>query len=347
MRRYAIVILVLLVVVGPVLVAGLVIGPALHTGQVNSLIEQYSTSPHQETADRLVKLLRRGRLPRKQGDRVFEVLMTPRVAVRTTYSSEGPIYIAIGRDSNLAFGDLCVRMDECVYSGEERLKRERMISNALEKEPRFELIGSRETADGAVVRLDRPGDYEIRLVYKYDLVELPLRTGTVLHECFFEMPITLRVVEPEQAEKVVLKSDPGLDNQIKTAFKLVRRSVGWASYSVGDDTYQYRPMLGLEAPTFPENVAFKVSYRDEAGSTIAFENFFVSQRAGTSLGLDPSSSVIPIVPLNNLGLEPGHYRGVIVLETDAELAYQDAAMKTVWDGTIELPVEFEIREAAE
>lgn len=188
---------------------------------------------------------------------------------------------------------------------------------------------------------------EVRLVFGYALIDYSRLSGTVIYECSFDIPITVRVVEPEQAEKVVLKSNPALDSQIKTAFTLVRRAVRWVSYSVGDDTYQYRPLLDLEAPTFPENVAFKVSYRDEAGFIAAFDNFFVSQRAGTSLGLDPSSYVIPIVPLSNLRLEPGHYRGVIVLETDVELAYQDAAMKSVWDGVIELPVKFEVRKAAE
>lgn len=333
----------------PALLAGLLLAYSLAISRrrVHALVERYATSPDQGTANRLVKLLRKRRLSRELGDRVFKLLMTPQVAVRSSYSSEGPVYIAIGLHSNLGFVDFGVRMSESVCAGAEHLNKLAPEIGPLDKGPRFELLTRGRAAAGSVVQLDRPGEYRVRLVFRYALSDSSRPSGPPAYECSFDVPITVRVVEPEQAEKVVLKSNPRLDGRIKAAFKIVKGPELWVSHSLSGSAYRYRPFLSLEAPTFPENVALRVSYRDEAGLTTSFKNFFVSQRAGTSLGLDPSSYVIPIVPFDTFGLAPGHHRGVIVLETDADLAYQDAAMKSVWDGVIELPVKFEVREAAE
>lgn len=158
MRKAVIPILVLALLAGLLLAYSLAIAPALRERRVEALVERYSGNPDQGTANRLVKLLRKRRLSRELGDRVFKLLMTPQVAVRSSYSSEGPVYIAVGLHSNLGFVDFGVRMSESVYAGAEHLKKLAPEIGPPDKGPRFELLTRGRAAAGSVVQLDKPGE---------------------------------------------------------------------------------------------------------------------------------------------------------------------------------------------
>jgi len=339
MRKYATAILVVGLLVVLVLAFTLVLAPAFHKRYVNALVQRYSNSPDRVTASKLIKLLDRQRESREQGDKILEALVTPWVAVRQAYGTDSPIYITTSLPFAVSFWH-GLRSVEQVRAGSEVLRSWSGVGyNQVSGMPDPIEIKRGVTADGSVEDIAGTGVYHVVLRYTYELLTTEVmapyeehRAAKPLYVCSFEVPVSIRVVEPEASEKVALVSDKHLDSEIVGGFSI--------------DVTMYRSPHVVSEHPLAENVAFRVAYRDQAGQSKPFEQFSVTARGGHARH-SPGGKWTRPVPWDRLELEPGRHTGTLVLETDAELAYQDAAMKTVWDGTIELPVEFEIREAAE
>jgi hypothetical protein len=347
MRRYAMLALVLVVLVGVVLVAGLVIAPAANRCHVNALIERYSSSPDQETADKLAGLLDWGRVPPEQGGRILKMLLTPRVAVRETYRSDRPVCVTMNRPFWLHFPRMTLNSREW-YLPQDTGGPSSSTSggyggggSGVDPLPVYREISTGNLADGSRVAIAQVGTYTASIRYEYDLYAPSSKEGdSPLYTCRIEIPLEIRVVQPDEAEKVNLVSGKELDRQMKAAFRLESHP-GGSGHSTREVAYETRPAFEITYLPLSENVAFRARYRDASGFTKPFPEFVLLQRAGHRWpAFEPRWSAW--ISLSQLRLEEGDYRGTLILEADEAAAYRDSAMKAIWDGVLQFPIEFHV-----
>lgn len=331
-----------------VLVAAAVVGyifvmrPMRWASQAESLMRKLTTAPDQDSATRLAVLLVRRRLSPAQGGRALKVLMTPRIVVRSSYRSDRPVMIAINNGFWLNSWPMRLdRTDWILPQDGTRPSRQGGAGHSNSPTPWFERVSEGTAPDGSVVGIDGPGTYSVTIRYEYTLREdHGSGAGPPVYSCTIDTPIEITVVEPEDAEQITLVSNPAVDKAMAAAVRLERlRGIGgWSTKEVG---YEIRPMYRFVFTPLPENVAFRATYRDQSGTEKAFPDFLLLQRAGRTWGsFGPEWS--HDFSLAQLRLEAGKYKGTIILTPDDEAAYRDAAIKTLWDGTLEFPIEFEV-----
>jgi hypothetical protein len=249
------------------------------------------------------------------------------------------VSIAVSRASDLHFEDGRIVKKHDLQAGGESLTKGSAGGNRVTSGPYYEPVLQALSGDGTIVPLTNSGSYTVNVIREYELYD----GSTLLHRCAFDIPVTVRVAEPEHAEQVTLKSGASLDARIKAAVKLTRQAAV-ETYSTPNGEYEADTVCWIEVEGPPENVAFRCSYRDESGFTRDFADFTVVARRGPSTS---GSRFLPrwtsMMNPRELQLETGHYKGVIVLTADEEVAYRDPAMKTIWGGTIEFPIEFEVK----
>jgi len=337
MRKTALVVVTIVLAAAAILGYIFVLVPARARQEAERLMKRYAAAPDQQTANRLIELLCKRRVPKEQGDRIFELLLTPRVEVRSAYRSDRPVFIAVGRASDLSFRDCSLRIRHDLRAGGESLYKGSSGGNHLSPGPFYEGVSWAASGDGRVVPVDGPGTYTVNVVREYELHE----GGVLLHSCAFDIPVTIHVLDPEHAEHVAVLSAPALDAKMKAAMTLTTQSAE-ETYSTPSGEYTADIGCWIVATSPPENAAFRCSYRDDAGFTKPFPEFTVLARSGTAVGAGLLPSWGSMLPIRELQLETGHYKGVIILETDEEIAYRDPAMKTIWGGALEFPIEFEV-----
>ncbi|MFW6164291.1 MAG: hypothetical protein ACODAJ_16095, partial [Planctomycetota bacterium] len=154
-----------------------------------------------------------------------------------------------------------------------------------------------------------------------------------LYRCSFEIPVAYRIVEPQHAERIERRTGPQLDEAVRAAVRLTRERWAAGTDLPSGERYQASGRARLEVGALPENVGFRFAYRDQGGMTVRVPDWAFRRRAH----LPEAGTTLPLVSLR---LPPGRYVGTAILEADEAAAYPDAAIKTVWGGTLELPISF-------
>ena len=327
--------------------------------RARGLATQYRRNPDLHTARLLGDLLSFGGLPRDQGNQVLLALVEPIVLTRESYAVGKPIHVSIrGRRP---FSVQLYNHGHRQYIAP--FWEGKGLGAGGGSGPHPAIGGSPRTL--RISRgVDTPGEYsaEIRQVFKlFPLhgktereslhrpkgpwpISLPpslvVRNGTFdmqdesRYEVDITIPVKIRVVNPADAEKVEVVSSPALDAAMNAAFVRDTRS----SCESGSRSKGVRIVVpfAFECADLPENVAYRFSWRTSDGQTIPVKDYDVVMRKGESWSIS-----LPLLDL--LKTHPvGKHAATLILTPDPEAAYRVPEIKTIWGGTLQIPVEFEI-----
>ena len=172
--------------------------------------------------------------------------------------------------------------------------------------------------------------------------------GPADYHCQVKLPVTIRVAEPGGEEKIELRTGPELDKTVRQALKVESGSDGGVPRSI------LHVKVAVDGTRAPENVFFRAVCRSRppqsdgdpaSDKTIEMSAwtgpqthrvfwfrgpYAVHERSETFYGL--------------AGPGPGTYRSHIVLTPDVDAAWPDPRIKTLYGGTVELPIAFRLDE---
>jgi len=133
-----------------------------------------------------------------------------------------------------------------------------------------------------------------------------------------------------------LVADPQTDTIMRTAIAAAA-SDRHGSYGTPAGRRGHRGSTSVIFKTFPVAVAFELSLRLADGRELPAGPNRQPQRIRARAG----ESGAYVVNVGNFGItEPGDYAGTLVLRTDPNYAYEDPAIKSIWNGTLEFPIAF-------
>ena len=321
--------------------------------RVEWAIGRFEARPSQGRADVLVRLLEDNIATVKQGERMLELLLRPKVTTRASYP--------LGRCPMIALEPtFALRFQNAGLGGaEELLCNGTTVRHNRRRDGRGEegrlLIGPSRAPEAA-------GPYRLevrqeRLLYQYNLPPrwvwrpwagpfprclLPSRQMPVWsfesqprcdYSCSIAVTAEIVMAEESEAERVELVSNPRLDEDMHAA---LRCSVSSSTGNARSEALGTRGNAGWVQITYqdlPAALGFKSVLILSDGREIRGRKWFYA-RVG-------SAGQFTVSPADFVITEAGSYTGSLVLRADPEVVYWDATIKTIWDGTLEFPVSFE------
>jgi len=157
------------------------------------------------------------------------------------------------------------------------------------------------------------------------------------YACKVTVHADIVVVEKSQAERIELISNPALDTAMQATFSGSTRSMSYR-YSTPSGKRKSDGALEITFRDIPTAVGFEAMLRLSDGREIASSarlSHLLPARAG-------SSGRFIVFPSGFAIEEPGSYNGSIELRPDPNAAYEDPAIKAIWNGTLEFPISFTI-----
>ena len=312
-----------------------VIRPAAYRRQARPLIKRYRTAPDQKTAQALADLLDQQRLPKRLGNEILELLVTPEVAVRAAYpAGQGP-HVAVDHPVSCRFSQTALHCGRSVWVEGRRARGSAGGMSTVGP-------GSQVLAVQVPVM---PGTYDCALDYDWvlaretvgqDIPPSQEEKAVAVYSCAFRVPFVVRIVEPDRAERIERRTSPELDRGIRSAIRVTKEMYGEEKVLETGERYRTRGHCRVDIGSLPENVGLRFTYRDQGGMAMPVPGWSLRLRASM-----PATSAM--LPIGSLMLPPGRYQGTAILRADEAAAYPDAAIKTIWGGTIELPIEFIVR----
>jgi len=174
-----------------------------------------------------------------------------------------------------------------------------------------------------------------------------LRGGTLRetgsYKADFQIPLEITVVEATEAEQVALVSDPELDKAVRQSFTCRHHDA--YPFASEPRPVVYKGMVALKWKNVPIALVFETVLRLPDGREILHPSHHVTgvgrfrTRAGGSevLYCTRFATGLPLAV-------PGQYEATIVLRPDPNFAYDDPAIKEIWNGTLEFPMSFSLYE---
>lgn len=321
----------------------------VHDWRVDRAMARFRAAPSSQHAARLTQLLAEGSVRRGQGERILTLLLQPKIVTRTAYAVGQPVGISVERPASLSIAGNRIEFKEEAWAGERPMRRRGPSTGTSDNFP--EIFMARGLPS-------EPGVYhgEIRTTCKiintairkptlWDRIYATLRRPRAArapvsveptYECRFAVPFDLNVVEGDRAERLERIADPQTDGTMRMAIATLT-SEQHGVYGTAPGRRGYRGCTYLTFKTLPLAVAFELSLRltddRELPAAANSQRQHLRVRAGTS-GIFP-------VNVGNFGItEPGEYAGTLVLRSDPNYAYEDPAIKALWNGTLEFPIAF-------
>jgi len=163
----------------------------------------------------------------------------------------------------------------------------------------------------------------------------PART----YEYDFTMTAQATIVAKDKAERVALTSSPESDQTMRAAFSSASSHNCVAQYATDSGERWIRGCGQITYKNLPTAVAFTVAVELPDGRRI--EETTVGSRGFSARAGD--SGIFTVYPSEFIRWEqPGGYDATVVLTPAPDRAYQDPAIKTLWDGTLRFPISFKI-----
>ena len=160
------------------------------------------------------------------------------------------------------------------------------------------------------------------------------------YTCSLAAEADIVIVEKSQAERIELISNPDLDAAMQGAFRCRTFSAMTHWYQTPSGRRRASGTLEIAYRDLPAAVGFEPVLRLEDGREIT-SNRQTSHRLFARAGRTGNFWISP----SNFILDgPETYTGSIVLRADPNSAYEDPAIKAIWDGELEFPVSFSVAE---
>ncbi len=174
-----------------------------------------------------------------------------------------------------------------------------------------------------------------RLLGRPPAMRMVASTGPT-YECQLAVPFDLSIVEKDQAEQLELVADPQAGEIMRAAIA-IETSDRHGAYGTPAGPRGHRGSMSVTFKTLPVAAAFELSLRLADGRELPSGTNRQPQRIRVRAG----SSGTFMVDVGSFGItEPGDYAGTLVLRSDPNYAYEDPAIKTLWNGTLEFPIAF-------
>ena len=327
-----------------------------HYWQVERAIARFERQPSQLAATRLGGLLRKGIPSQKQGERILGMVLSPAVTTRRTYPAESIPTISIESPFRLNAADnrdAFANLQSCLsFEGDERPCKDKMEANITGYLPYILRCGNQPISAGTydwriridctltVYHVDRSWWRRLKNELRGRYVNAGLFREAASYNCRFEFPVQIVVAEREDAEQIGLVSNPELDEAMRRSFAC-RRSQGDV-LDVGPDGMPSGrgETICLEWTNLPVAVAFEPVLRLSDGREIHSRPCRLPRirtRSGKSGVWATSATDFAVTA-------PGDYEGTCVLRPDPNFAYDDPAIKEIWNGTLEFPMSFSLYE---
>ncbi len=320
-------------------------GPSLRHWQVERAIARFEKHPSQARADSLVALLQMHAATGEQGKRALALLLRPKITTRKAYAVGRPITIATELPFELNFRRFLWNEEAISVNGQQVIQHH----------------GARTLNHGTTnlnlpISHTQPGVYAVELRIQCSLaIERTGMMTTVLghlhdglpglipdpaawrpartYECDFTVSSEV-MVGGDDAEEIELVSSPESDKAMRAAFSVRCIGLGGRSWApVGT------PSVTVSYTNIPLAAAFHVALRLPDGREMPVRGVwpgpFILARAGSSNSFIVDPSNFPVATLDQ-------YRATLVLTPDPDLAYQDVATKSMWNGTLEFPISFSL-----
>jgi hypothetical protein len=325
----------------------------IHDWRVERATVRYRAAPSAEGSARLTQWLAEGSVTREQGARIVTALLRPTIVTRVAYPVGQSVSISVQRPFPLTVRGSRIEFQEQV------LGNRRLMDSSWQA--RSTLYGSPEILN-AWTRPTQPGVYHARIFTTckvthnagrrftlWDRLSMSLRrllkrppagrapaNKPLTYECQFTVPFDLHIVEKDQAERLELIADPETDKILRAAIA-AESSDRHGAYGTPAGRRGHRGSMSVAFKTLPVAVAFELSLRLADGRELPAGANRQPQRIRVRAG----ESGTFVVNVASFGItEPGDYAGTLVLRPDPNYAYEDPAIKTLWNGTLEFPISF-------
>jgi hypothetical protein len=324
----------------------------VRTWRVERTIGRFRAAPSQAGAGELLRLLLDRTATREQGARILPLLLRPEVTTRSSYPAGQPAKVSIELPFRIDDGQGRIRMGlkQSIWADE------RLIDTNPDP---LRMLHGFPAVVTAWLRPLEPGTYHAEIRHECKVTDAgPRRTllgrlwaslrahlfsrspvappkgPQTIYECRFTVPLDIRMVEPDRAERLELLADPQIGQAVGAAFGVEMRAEH-QTYMTAAGLRECRGCPNISFQTLPVAVAFELSLRLPDGREIPHRPKRIRFRSG--------SHGKYWVNMGNFGIEtPGDYAGTLVLRPDPKFAYEDPAIKGIWNGTLELPVTFSI-----
>lgn len=327
----------------------------VHDWRVERAMARFRAAPSPPHAAKLTRLLAEHAVTPEQGECILRLLLQPKIVTRAAYAVGQPVCISVERPSPLTGTGTRIEFREEAWAGGRPMRRgepstdtpdnlpELFLARGLPAEPGVYHGEIRTTCKTINTPIRKPTLWDrFYATLTRRLRRLPAPPGPPsvqpTYGCRFAVPFDLNVVEADRAECMEQIADPHTDEAVRAAIAMLateQRGV----YETPTVWRGYRGCTYLTFRTLPLAVAFGLSLRLTDGRELPLEVNSPRQHLRVRAG----ASGIFLVEVGSFGLtEPGEYRGTLVLRPDPDYAYEDPAIKSIWNGTLEFPLSFTV-----
>jgi hypothetical protein len=345
-------------VVGSVLALAVVLACGLlvlrvHDWRVEQAMARFCAAPSAQHAARLTRLLAERAVTPDQGGRMLARLLWPKIVTRTTYPVGESVGISVERPFSLSIAGYRIEFQEQVWGAERLMDTSGVFTSTLYDLPEILTAWTQPAEPGTYHAEIHTGcrivDIAPRKLTLWQRLSMDLRsrlgrppamrapaTGGPTYQCQFTVPVDINIVEKDQAEQLELMADPQTDASMRGAFAL-ETSERHGAYGTPAGRRGHRGSMSVTFKALPVAAAFELSLRLADGRELPAG----ANRQPQRIRIRAGKSGAFVVNLGSFGItEPGDYTGTLVLRPDPNYAYEDPAIKSIWNGTLEFPIAF-------
>jgi hypothetical protein len=302
----------------------------------------------------------------EDGERILKLLLWPRIITRNSYPIGEIPFIGVECPFKIRFR----RTSLLPYMFLNRIRGYDSGSFlALQSTPSYALLPYRTVPESV-------GKYKIDIKYDYMgnrsisywppfirrlLSRITRGDNWISYTCNFSVPVEIIVADDGEAEKIEFVTNPELDEAMAAAFTSKPLET---SYEYGKKGERLKAMGGitLSCNDVPTDIAFRrvlelpngtqlMERYDDADEHIIFNAgvktlFFYSHPDSIRLraGSSGSFTVYGVHFPDNFHIDkPGQYDCTVILIPDANIAYDDPAIKSIWNGELRFPMSVTIK----
>ena len=325
----------------------------VHNWRVERAIGRFRAAPSSQRAERLTQWLAEGAVTQEQGARILTELLRPKIVTRTAYPVGQSVGISVERPSPITIRGSRIEFQEHVWGDGRLMDTSGQFTSTLYDLPEILTAWSQPA---------EPGTYHAEIYTKCRIVNIAPKkltlwerlsmglrrrlgrppvmraptSGEPTYECQFTVPVDLNIVEENRAEQLELRADPQTDESMRGAIA-IETSERHGAYGTPVGRRGHRGSMSVTFRTLPVAAAFELSLRLADGRELPAGPSRQPQRIRVRAG----GSETFVVNVGNFAItEAGDYAGTLVLRSDANYAYEDPAIKSLWNGTLEFPISF-------
>jgi len=290
------------------------------TAAIDALIAQYAATHDKDAGLKLGKLLDDQKVSKEVGAKILNAIWKDNLVVRKSYAvGKAPI--------------LCIKSPEVkAGSGYSWRSGDALLDGQPCRTTRVTMTTRGVTVHKLDWIPDRPGMH--KLVYPHECRLMDSKGGDT-YEANIDFTADLNIVEPEKAEQVKFVSGKEIDRKMKASLVFSNASplFSYASSTQNGVKRTIRGGASIDCKEPPVSYVCRMVFRDRKGNERPFD--------GCEVALAGERNTIN-VPIGSLkGLEPGSYRGTLVLTADKDAAQGNPMIESAWEGSLEFPMTFE------